>query len=306
MAWERGGDTALTHPVVVRGATVAGADSRTMRELYGTAKLLASVCGAHLTDYVVDLGHLMLVCGPDLDRLTAQLVEAGYLTPFEVDGRPAWRLIDDPELIHLRTRAEVEWDRQRKRDTSNADVTLRVLHRDGSACRYCGKSVSWTDRRGGRGATYDHRQKPARSADDMVVACRSCNSARGEPGSDQAAAFDRNNPILPVPEKPHYCDHARARLAKAGLTVDPASAPPASPRPTRPPRPANQAGTAGAGESGRADLADLAEGPEASFPGTGRVGSGAAARRRARRRRARSRDEKGASPSGPGQPAPGG
>lgn len=305
MAWVRGGDTALTHPVVVRGMTVAGADSRTWRELLGTAHLLASVAGAHLTDGVLELGHLMMVLGADQPTVTGQLVEAGYLTPDEVDGRPVWRLINDPDLIHIRSRAEVEWDRQRKRDTSNADVTLRVLLRDGSACRYCSRTVSWTDRRGTRGATYDHRRpgKPVETTDDLVVACRGCNSARKD---DPTGTWDQQHPLLPVPDPPHYCDHARARLTKAGLTVDPTSAPPASaPGPTGTNAPAHQAGR-GHRDERPADLADLAEGPEASFPGTGRDGSGqvvsgAAARRRRRRNRG-----KGGTTDGPRAPAAGG
>lgn len=301
MAWVRGGDTALTHPVVVRGMTVAGADSRTWRELYGTAHLLASVAGAHPTDPagLIEAGHLMQVCGPDHERLTAQLVEAGYLTPFERGGRPMWRLIDDPDLIHIRSRAEVEWDRRRKRDTSNADVTLRVLHRDGSACRYCGRTVSWTDRRGTRGATYDHRRagEIVESPDDLVVACRGCNSSRKD---DPTGQWERDHPLRPVPDPPHYCDHARARLAKGGLTVDPASTPPATPPDdaTRQTRPGHQPGSGRRDERPAGDLADLAEGPEASFSGTGRDGSGrdgtgpdgpgldgSGARRRRRRRR---------------------
>ncbi|WP_051425541.1 HNH endonuclease [Jiangella gansuensis] len=304
MAWVRGGDTALTHPVVVRGMTVAGADSRTWRELLGTAHLLASVAGAHLTDGVIEAGHLMMVCGADMPTVAAQMVEAGYLTPDEIDGRQVWRLINDPELIHIRSRAEVEWDRARKRDASNADVTLRVVLRDGSACRYCGRTVSWKDRRGTRAATYDHRipGKPAKIADDLFVACKGCNSSRKD---DPTGAWDREHPRLPAPDKPYYCDHARARLAAAGITVDPASAPPET---GSGPTGTNAPATAGRGHRDErpADLADLDEGPEASFPGTGRDGSGqavsgAAARRRARRRRTRAPDrprERGT--SGPG------
>jgi 5-methylcytosine-specific restriction endonuclease McrA len=311
VAWVRGGDTALTHPVVVRGMTVAGADSRTWRELYGTAHLLASVAGAHPTDPagLVELGHLMQVLGADQPTVTAQLMEAGYLTPYPADdGRPLWRLIDDPDLIHVKSKAELLWDRQRKADNSKADVTLRVVLRDGSACRYCGLTVNWADRVGTRGATYDHRTpgQAVRTPDDLVVACKGCNSSRKD---DPTGAWDQQHPLLPVPDPPHYCDHARARLAKAGITVDPAPerqprpgiAPERQPRPGTPDQgaPERQGRTGDASErqgrpGGDDDLADLAEAPKASFPGTGRDGSGrggsgAAARRRARAARDRER-----------------
>jgi 5-methylcytosine-specific restriction endonuclease McrA len=217
--WERVGDSAATHPIVLRGSTVSGADSRTRVELFGFVTLCGSISAQHLTDSIVELGAAEIVGGSNTERLLAQSVEAGYMAVTRVNGRKAWKIVADDDLIHIRTREEVQWDRQRKADNGKTDLTLQVQLRDGSACRRCGKSVSWTDRVGGRGATYDHLVKPARSAEDMVVTCRSCNSARGEPGSDQAAGFDRRNPLLPVPSKPLYCEYLRARLAKHGIEV---------------------------------------------------------------------------------------
>jgi len=55
-----------------------------------------------------------------------------------------------------------------------------VRERDGDNCRYCGIIANWNDRKGPTGATYDHVDPtgPA-SLDNIVVACRACNSKKG-------------------------------------------------------------------------------------------------------------------------------
>ena len=59
-----------------------------------------------------------------------------------------------------RTRAQIEEDRQSgaRRQALSKDKQLReaVRERDGDHCRYCGRAVRWTDRKGGAGGTYDH------------------------------------------------------------------------------------------------------------------------------------------------------
>lgn len=61
----------------------------------------------------------------------------------------------------------------------NAEVVATVRERDRNVCRYCGVEVNWTDRRGQHGGTYDHVDPLGdSSADNLVVACRSCNSRK--------------------------------------------------------------------------------------------------------------------------------
>ena len=75
------------------------------------------------------------------------------------------------------------------------------------------------DRKGGRGATYDHLNPgvPAETPDDMVVACRSCNSSR----KDNAGwAVD----LLPAPVKPYFSAKSAAWLTENGVPTK-ASAP---------------------------------------------------------------------------------
>lgn len=63
-----------------------------------------------------------------------------------------------------------------------ADGTIAaVRERDGDHCRYCATDVNWTDRRGPSGGTYDHVDPRGPSTiENLVVACRSCNSAKGD------------------------------------------------------------------------------------------------------------------------------
>ena len=86
--------------------------------------------------------------------------------------------------VHNPTRAEVQANRASgaRRQALSRDAALRELirSRDGDLCRYCGVQVVWQDRRGPAGGTYDHIDPTfGNTADNLVVACRRCNSAKG-------------------------------------------------------------------------------------------------------------------------------
>jgi hypothetical protein len=206
--WLRHGDNALTHPAVSALADVKGSDARTRNEVWGFVVLAASISAAHLTDGVLDRGTLELVGLSRWKKLTDQAVEAGLLKQATRSGRTVWRLIDDPDLLHIRARDEVEWEKQRKRDQSNPALTAPVRARDGDACRYCRKVVNWAARTGGRRGCYDHRNpgQPA-TVETYVVACYSCNSSRkDDPNADLRL------PLLPPPEHPIYGPQTRGFL----------------------------------------------------------------------------------------------
>ena len=68
-----------------------------------------------------------------------------------------------------------------QRRALNRDPKLRsqVKERDGGHCYYCGREVSWSDRRGSGGATYDHVDPSGgNTLENVVVACKGCNSAK--------------------------------------------------------------------------------------------------------------------------------
>lgn len=77
-------------------------------------------------------------------------------------------------------RAEMEWDRRRKSLYSDHELIEFIKRRDGNACRYCGIPVNWKDRRGPRGGQFDHViARGQNTAENIVVACRGCNTRKG-------------------------------------------------------------------------------------------------------------------------------
>lgn len=120
------------------------------------------------------------------------------------EGYPALRLVDDRELFHMRSKEEVELDRLRSKDKHNIDLLVKVRIRDGDQCRWCGCWVDWRDRRSGRSGTYDSLNGHKNSTPEtLVVACRSCNSARGA-----GEVKELRDP--PTPEEVHYNKHTIA------------------------------------------------------------------------------------------------
>lgn len=218
MPWLRVGDTSATHPIVLRALELDDADDRILNELFGFVGRCAVLSASHKTDYIIEMGVARQVAG--LSRwqaLTDAAVFCGYF--FKVigeDGRPAFKLVNDDELFHMRLKEEIEWERTQRNDTRNKDLTVPVRHRDGDACRWCGRVVRWGDQRSGLGGTYDHL-KPglaAETPDDLVVACRKCNQSRGSNRDEW-----KGRQLLPVPQDPYYGKKSKAFLAENGIEV---------------------------------------------------------------------------------------
>ena len=223
MPWLKVSDTAAQHRIVWRALEIPGASMQSMWSLFGQVLALAVEAAAFKTDYVVERGSILKFTGtPDAaDKFIADAMFCGYLTdqvPLE-DGRIAYRLVDDEDLFHMRLREEIDWENRRRNDTRNGALIVPIRARDGDACRWCGHVVYWGNQKGGRGATYDHLNPgvPAETPEDMVVACRSCNSSR----KDNAGwAVD----LLPAPKTPYFSAKSAAWLTENGVPTK-ASAP---------------------------------------------------------------------------------
>ena len=213
MPWLRLGDTAANHPIALAVLEDPAVDDRLLNEVFGFVVRCALQSTAHLTDYLISRGTAIQIGGASRAyQLLDAAIDAGYLAPAKmtVDGieRDAYKLLDDPDFIHMRTREEIEWERQRKSDNSNPALIVPVRLRDGDACRYCGMVVDFRpgQRRGRIAGTYDHR-RPGQAAtiETYVVACSGCNATRGDnPNADAAL------PLLPEPTKPYYSEHTVA------------------------------------------------------------------------------------------------
>ena len=221
MPWLNLGDLFATHPFVMALMRVVRADERTTNEVTGFVTRCGSQAAGHMTDYRVDLGTATLMGGARAELLLRQAVEAGMMTCHGRGKARFWRIVEHDDFLHMRSAEEVEWDRQRKRDAANPELTVPVRVRDGDSCRYCGQVVFWSNRKGGRGGTYDHREpgKPA-TVLTYVVACRACNSSR----KDDPAA-DERMPLRPAPDAPYYSESTVKWLRGQGVTVHPTDPP---------------------------------------------------------------------------------
>lgn len=230
MTWVRWGDTSANHPIPLAVLEHEDCDDRLLNEVHGWISRCAAQSGAHLTDYVISRGTAVSMAGHSrVDVLVEVALFAGYITQVQIDGRIAYKLTDaDHDFLHLRLRAEVEWERQRRSDNSNPALIVPVRMRDGDACRWCGKVVNWAARNGNRCGTYDHLEpgKPA-TVETYVVACGGCNSSRGDgtnPGGQRT--------LLPAPSVPYFSQHSVDWFAKNQWAANNGYTPPARSRKT--------------------------------------------------------------------------
>lgn len=176
MAWARFGDTSHSHRKVlraqardpVRGATV-----------WGVVTLCLSWSTQESQDWWVSESFVRRTFGDQGPRLMREAQACGLVRPGRQrrGGENGWLIDDsDPDLLHIRTREEVDRDRDKSRATRQVEPVREVRLRDGDQCRFCGKTVSWTDRTSARRGTYDHPDPAVREV--FVVACGECNNAK--------------------------------------------------------------------------------------------------------------------------------
>lgn len=217
MPWLKVSDNVHTHPRVTGLRDAPGATRGTKFEVLGFTVALMATSAAHLTDGRIDRDTVETQGGPRWRTYVAQMVHAGILTEKKdrMTGATYWQLVDDAEWIHIRAAADVKWERQRKQDRANPQLTAPVRLRDGDECRYCGVIVSWPDHQSARAGTFDHRNpgEPA-TVSTYVVACKRCN---GERQDDPEA--DQNRPLRNAPAAPFYSAHTAKWLAQRGHRV---------------------------------------------------------------------------------------
>ena len=207
MSWLRIGDTASMHPVVLRSLEIPNATESLKLELFGFVAMAATMCAAHEGDSIIELGTIFQVAGVARGKQLAAAAEyCGYFEQIknQQTGAIAYKLIEDPELIHMVSKEQREWANQQRNDTRDSKLVVPIRERDGDACRWCGHVVYWNDKRGARGGTYDHLHPgvAAKSPDDMVVSCRGCNSSR----KDSQNSDNDLSQLLPAPQNPWYSD----------------------------------------------------------------------------------------------------
>lgn len=116
----------------------------------------------------------------DMEKLSCLVSEATYKEEYLNEY---WEeIVEETALLKRRliTRPERDWEQPRQKDTRNRQLTQAVRERDGDTCRYCGATVTWTDRKSSKRACYSHINigQGAKTPDDMVIACRLCDQQR--------------------------------------------------------------------------------------------------------------------------------
>lgn len=219
MPWLRLGDTAATYPRLLQIAGYPGASASAVNEVFGFLVRCSAQSAAHVTDYVVDFGTAQMFGGTRTKKLIDWCTRATLLTPVLVDDVQVWVILNDPKFIHIRTQAELDAE-DRKRDVAKKPhLAVDVRHRDGDNCRYCGIYVMWDGRKSPRSGELDHLDpnEYANTADDLVVACRSCNGGRQEGGT----GWDLSHPLWPAPTNPQYGEPTAAWLTANGRPTEP-------------------------------------------------------------------------------------
>lgn len=113
----------------------------------------------------------------DLQKLSTLVMEA----MFSDDANEEYweEIVEETTMLKRRliTTPEREWNQTRQKDIRNRQLTLAVRERDGDTCRYCGDTVTWTDRKSSKRACYSHINigQGAKTPDDMVIACLLCD-----------------------------------------------------------------------------------------------------------------------------------
>lgn len=122
----------------------------------------------------------------DPERFVAAVVAAGFLDQ-----------VGDSLLLHdwhdyagrlmEQRRLNAERNKRKRQLYDDPVLTAAVRQRDGDTCRYCGKTVNWRDRKSPTGGTYDHVDPDGpNTVENVVVACRGCNSRKGRRTPEEA------------------------------------------------------------------------------------------------------------------------
>jgi hypothetical protein len=163
VAWVRIHDGALTHPKLV------GLSDKGFRLwVWGL-----SYCQQHLTDGYIPSAALPSTSKKAITEMTAAGLWSVSNGGYAVHDFLQWN--DDRETVRNRQRLA----KHRQAFLNDPGLRQALRRRDGDQCRYCGAIVNWSDRRGVTGATYDHVDpRGDATMDNIVIACRGCNSRK--------------------------------------------------------------------------------------------------------------------------------
>lgn len=217
MSWTKGDDQTLFHPKIVRAAR--GGDDRLMNEVTGFVYRCVTWSGAHDGDYFIPT-EIAQAAAPTRYELLMKAALRGKIVRRErgPDGAWGWRVNDDDDLFHLRSREEVKRDREASARRTRVNRIARAVRlRDGDQCRYCSRTVTFLgDRKSNRSGQYDHVDPAGgETVENIVVACGECNRIKSD-----RSLLDAGMTLLPVPIDPFYSEHTRQQFDLNQTTAD--------------------------------------------------------------------------------------
>lgn len=224
MPWARLDDQFHAHP------KTRAAWQREPRAV-GMHVMAISYCAGLLTDGFID-EHFVgekLPRPAERRRVTSALVDAGLWEP--ADG--GWLIHDwldyQESSVEIALRRsgnrggrDQNLDKDRKDLSRDPELIRRVRARDLDKCRFCGRQISWKNRRGSDGGTYVFISALGeKSAENVVVSCRECSERKGSRTPEQAGMR-----VLPVSsDAAAGLDRARNGLETGQIESSPDLAP---------------------------------------------------------------------------------
>jgi hypothetical protein len=161
----------------------------------GTAAAgLYSRCGAYIADEGTD-GFIPTARARMYGTLEwiQRLVEVGLWTVEDKGFRDTRYLELNPTAEKAKAKRAVASRKQAL--FRDAELREAIRKRDRNMCRYCAVKVRWHDRKGPGGGTYDHVDPEGpNSLENVVVACRGCNSSKKDRTPQRAGMI-----LLPEP-----------------------------------------------------------------------------------------------------------
>lgn len=158
---------------------------------YGALTRIKLYCSAQRTDGWIDTTKAReIASSAELRKLTRTRIGDGPPLLHQVGDEcrcltsASWPAEQGGYYVHdflagNPSRSENDVHRAKKRELKDPALKAAVKARDGDTCRYCGITVRWADRKTPAGGVFDHVDpKFAAGADNLVVACRGCNSRK--------------------------------------------------------------------------------------------------------------------------------
>lgn len=182
MPWFEAHDTMARHPKTLKLARLLGVDRRyavgLLHDLFSWGLYAAGKDGALEGLTGADIAQALDYPPKKAQAVVEALVESGYLDRSDT-GYVIHNWYNYAGKLNERREDEKAYKARRYALYNDMRLIKAVRARDGDYCRYCGKKVNWTDKRGVDGGTYDHVDPDGdNSMENVVVACRSCNSKK--------------------------------------------------------------------------------------------------------------------------------